>query len=69
MIVRPHSVQHSVFLDIFYVSLSSSYRVEKPLLEQGWQRIDDNKDLSYYLKWVECKSRIDYKSFRAGNLS
>eukprot|EP00795_Rhopilema_esculentum_P007069 gene7069-12708_t len=40
--------------------------VEKPLLDKGWQRIDDNKDLSYYLKWVECKSNIDYKSFRPG---
>eukprot|EP00794_Sanderia_malayensis_P015068 gene15068-16623_t len=40
--------------------------VEKPLLEMGWTRISDNKDLSYYLKWVECKSQIDYKSFKEG---
>ncbi|KAL4221444.1 Tubulin tyrosine ligase-like [Mactra antiquata] len=40
--------------------------VEAPLLGLGWKRITDKYDERFRLKWVECKSRINYGSFREG---
>jgi hypothetical protein len=41
-------------------------RVETTLLSLGWRKLDDRYDESFKLKWVECKSQIDYKNFRDG---
>jgi len=35
-------------------------------LSLGWKRITDKYDERFKLKWVECKSRINYGSFREG---
>ncbi|XP_071110412.1 uncharacterized protein [Haliotis cracherodii] len=41
--------------------------VEAPLLALGWKRIADKYDERFRLKWVECKSRINYSAFREGD--
>ena len=52
-----------------HFALYIHFSVEKPLLDMGWERIEDNRDLSYHLKWVECKSQIDYKNFKEGEIA
>ncbi|XP_070207310.1 protein polyglycylase TTLL10-like [Littorina saxatilis] len=41
--------------------------VEGPLLAMGWKRITDKYDERYKLKWVECKSKINYSAFKEGD--
>ncbi|XP_067658882.1 uncharacterized protein [Haliotis asinina] len=41
--------------------------VEAPLLALGWKRTADKYDERFRLKWVECKSRINYSAFREGD--
>lgn len=41
--------------------------VEGPLLAMGWKKITDKYDDRYRLKWVECKSKINYNSFKEGD--
>ena len=40
--------------------------VEEYLTEMGWQKSDDPRSENYKLKWVECKSRVDYNKFKSG---
>jgi hypothetical protein len=42
------------------------YRVEGPLLALGWKRTLDKYDEKFRLKWVECKTRINYGGFKEG---
>ncbi|KAK3730319.1 hypothetical protein QZH41_015367 [Actinostola sp. cb2023] len=52
----------------FYVSPGNgSSMVEATLVTLGWRKLDDRYDDSFKLKWVECKSQIDYKTFREGD--
>lgn len=44
------------------------FRVEAPLVNLGWKRITDKFDERFKLKWVECKTRINYGSFREGKI-
>ena len=44
------------------------FRVEGPLLQLGWKRTTDKYDERFRLKWVECKSKINYGAFREGKL-
>ena len=44
-------------------------RVEGPLLALGWKRTTDKFDERYRLKWVECKSKINYTAFKEGNMT
>lgn len=32
----------------------------------GWHKVEDKYDDSFTLKWVECKSHINYNTFREG---
>lgn len=41
--------------------------VEGPLLALGWKRTLDKYDERYRLKWVECKSKINYQTFKEGD--
>ncbi|XP_052083344.1 protein polyglycylase TTLL10-like isoform X3 [Mytilus californianus] len=41
--------------------------VEGPLLALGWKRTTDKYDEKYRLKWVECKTRINYGGFKEGD--
>ncbi|XP_045161699.2 protein polyglycylase TTLL10-like isoform X1 [Mercenaria mercenaria] len=41
--------------------------VEAPLVSLGWKRITDKFDERFKLKWVECKTRINYGAFREGD--
>ncbi|XP_060575179.1 protein polyglycylase TTLL10-like isoform X2 [Ruditapes philippinarum] len=41
--------------------------VEAPLVNLGWKRITDKYDERFKLKWVECKTRINYGAFREGD--
>lgn len=41
--------------------------VEQPLVNMGWKRTTDKFDERFKLKWVECKSRINYGAFREGD--
>lgn len=40
--------------------------VEAPLLGLGWKRTSDKYDERFRLKWVECKTRINYGAFKEG---
>ncbi|KAK3594973.1 hypothetical protein CHS0354_019895 [Potamilus streckersoni] len=40
--------------------------VEGPLVALGWRRTVDKFDERYRLKWVECKSKINYTTFKEG---
>ncbi|XP_076451804.1 uncharacterized protein LOC143287581 isoform X3 [Babylonia areolata] len=40
--------------------------VEGPLLALGWKRTMDKYDERFKLKWVECKSKINYTAFKEG---
>ena len=40
--------------------------MEAPLLALGWKRTMDKYDERYRLKWVECKSKINYNAFKEG---
>ena len=42
------------------------YSVEAPLLELGWKRSTNRYSDNFKLRWVECKSNINYNSFREG---
>ena len=42
------------------------FRIESTLVSLGWSRIEDKLDESFKLKWVECKSQINYENFRDG---
>lgn len=42
------------------------FRIESTLVSLGWCKIEDKMDESFKLKWVECKSQINYNSFRDG---
>lgn len=42
------------------------FRIESTLVSLGWSKIEDKMDQSFKLKWVECKSQINYDSFRDG---
>lgn len=44
-----------------------SFRVEAPLLNLGWKRTNDKYDERFRLKWVECKTRINYGAFKEGD--
>lgn len=46
--------------------LCSFLRVESTLQSLGWRKLEDRYDESFKLKWVECKSQIDYSNFREG---
>ncbi|CAH1775899.1 unnamed protein product [Owenia fusiformis] len=41
--------------------------IEGPLVEMGWKRITDKYSETFKLKWVECKSTINYSAFREGD--
>lgn len=41
--------------------------VEAPLLALGWKRTLDKYDEKFRLKWVECKTRINYGGFKEGD--
>ncbi|XP_063409550.1 uncharacterized protein LOC134692870 isoform X1 [Mytilus trossulus] len=41
--------------------------VEGPLVALGWKRTTDKYDERYRLKWVECKTRINYGGFKEGD--
>ncbi|XP_046559189.1 uncharacterized protein LOC124268204 isoform X2 [Haliotis rubra] len=52
----------------FYIGCGNGVAlVEAPLLELGWKRTADKYDERFRLKWVECKSRINYSAFREGD--
>ncbi|XP_064611036.1 uncharacterized protein LOC135475177 [Liolophura sinensis] len=40
--------------------------VEGPLCAMGWKRIPDKNNENFRLRWVECKSKINYSAFREG---
>ncbi|XP_052760654.1 protein polyglycylase TTLL10-like isoform X2 [Mya arenaria] len=40
--------------------------VEAPLVNIGWKRTTDKYDERFRLKWVECKSKINYGGFKEG---
>ena len=40
--------------------------VESALSDLGWKRINDKQFENFKLKWVECKSAINYSSFKEG---
>ncbi len=42
------------------------FRVERALTEMNWTRVRDQDDKSWRLKWVDCKSGINFKTFREG---
>ena len=42
------------------------FRIESTLVSLGWSKIEDKMDKSFKLKWVECKSQINYSTFRDG---
>lgn len=42
------------------------FRVDATLSSFGWTRIYDNRDTTFYMKWVECKKHIDFTRFREG---
>ncbi|XP_060575183.1 probable beta-tubulin polyglutamylase isoform X1 [Ruditapes philippinarum] len=53
---------------LFYVGNGNGASlVEGPLTSLGWKKITDRRDGRFKLKWVQCKSTIDYSSFREGN--
>ncbi|WAR14826.1 TTL10-like protein [Mya arenaria] len=39
-------------------------KVEAPLVNIGWKRTTDKYDERFRLKWVECKSKINYGGFK-----
>ncbi|XP_041378081.1 uncharacterized protein LOC121390355 [Gigantopelta aegis] len=41
--------------------------IEAPLLALGWKRTSDKYDEKFRLKWVECKSKINYAAFKEGD--
>ena len=49
-----------------HVLLFFCCRIEATLTSLGWRKIEDKMDESFKLKWVECKSQINYDSFREG---
>ena len=50
-----------IFLCLFFF-----IRVEAALLELGWKRITNKYDETFKLKWVECKSSINYSTLKEG---
>ncbi|XP_031554461.1 probable beta-tubulin polyglutamylase [Actinia tenebrosa] len=59
---------HSGRQPAYYVSPGNgSFMVESTLQSLGWRKLEDRYDESFKLKWVECKSQIDYSNFREGN--
>ena len=42
------------------------FRIESTLVSLGGCKFEDKMDESFKLKWVECKSQINYDSFRDG---
>lgn len=48
------------------ISMTLHFRIESTLVSLGWSKIEDKMDESFKLKWVECKSQINYDSFRDG---
>lgn len=40
--------------------------MESSLVSLGWSKVDDKLDDSFKLKWVECKSQINYSTFKDG---
>ena len=53
------------FISVFVVN----FRVEGPLSSLGWKRTTDKYDERFKLKWVECKSKINYGAFKEGMLT
>lgn len=45
---------------------NGNWMIESTLVSLGWCKIEDKMDESFKLKWVECKSQINYGSFRDG---
>ncbi|XP_022786949.1 uncharacterized protein LOC111327109 isoform X2 [Stylophora pistillata] len=45
---------------------NGNWMIESTLVSLGWSRIEDKLDESFKLKWVECKSQINYGNFRDG---
>ncbi|KAL9971339.1 hypothetical protein ACROYT_G023851 [Oculina patagonica] len=45
---------------------NGNWMIESTLVSLGWSKIEDKLDESFKLKWVECKSQINYGSFRDG---
>ena len=41
------------------------FRVESSLVSLGWSKVEDKLD-DFKLKWVECKSQINYSTFKDG---
>ncbi|XP_055958302.1 protein polyglycylase TTLL10 isoform X2 [Patella vulgata] len=55
-------------MNTFYIGGGNGVAlVEGALLNLGWKRTTDKYDERFKLKWVECKSRINYQSFREGD--
>ncbi|XP_048581079.1 uncharacterized protein LOC5512073 isoform X2 [Nematostella vectensis] len=51
----------------FYVSNGNgSSMVDATLVSMGWRRLEDKNDSSFKMKWVECKSQLDYNNFKEG---
>ena len=59
--VNKQSISVERILSNFFV-----FRIESTLVSLGWSRIEDKLDESFKLKWVECKSQINYENFRDG---
>ena len=59
VIIRGNSYFEKYFLPLYF-------RIESTLVSLGWSKIEDKLDESFKLKWVECKSQINYDSFRDG---
>ncbi|KAK6177665.1 hypothetical protein SNE40_015721 [Patella caerulea] len=58
----------SNMMNTFYIGGGNGVAlVEGALLNLGWKRTTDKYDERFKLKWVECKSRINYQSFREGD--
>lgn len=51
----------------FFIGGSNgNWMIESTLVSLGWSKVEDKMDKSFKLKWVECKSQINYSTFRDG---